>query len=99
VKRLLNKCRSAAEVGKKPEEEREGNAEEQAGDDREVEGGVFAAVHDIAWESTEAKGKLSTEVEKPAEEDKKAAEKEEGAADFAKGRHSRILPEGAEKSL
>jgi hypothetical protein len=99
VKRLLDKCRSAAEVRKKPKEKREGNAEEQASDDREVESGVFAPVNDIAGESTEAKGKLSTEVEKPAENDKKAAEKEEGAAEFAKGLHSGILPEGAEKSL
>jgi hypothetical protein len=52
----------AAEVGKKPEEEREGGAEEEAGDDGKVKGGVLAAMHDVARETAKAQRELPTEI-------------------------------------
>lgn len=54
----------AAEVGDKPEEERERGAEEKAGDDGEVERGVFAAVNDVAGQSAQAEGELVPEIKK-----------------------------------
>jgi hypothetical protein len=76
-------------VGEEPEDEREGGAEQEAGDDREIEGGVFAAMNDVAGKAAESEGELSTEVEKGAEEDKQGANEEEGAAEFAKGIHGK----------
>jgi hypothetical protein len=89
---------SATKMREEPEEEREDSAEEEAGDDREVEGSVFAAVDDVAWKFSEAEGEFCGEVEKSADKDEKAAkEEEENAAEFAKRLHPRILPEAAEK--
>jgi hypothetical protein len=70
-----------------PEEEREGGAEEETRDDGEVEGGVFAAMDDVAGEAAEAEGEFASDVKKGAE----------GAAEFAKRVHPGILPEPAEK--
>jgi hypothetical protein len=84
-------------VGEKPEQERQGAAEEEAGDDGEVKSGVFAAMNDIAGEAAEAEREFSAEIEKSANEDEKAAEEEECAAEFAKRIHPGILPETAEK--
>jgi len=84
-------------MSKKPEEERDGGAEEEAGDDREVEAGVFAAVNDVAGKFSKAEGEFSAEIEKSADEDEKTAEEEQGAAEFAKRVHAGILPEPAEK--
>ena len=55
---------SAAEVGEEPEEEREGGAEKEAGDDREVESGVIAAMDDVAGEAAEADGEFAAEIKK-----------------------------------
>ena len=74
-----------AEMGEKPEQERKGEAENEAGDDGEIEGGVFAAVDDVAGETAEAEGEFAAEIEKRAEDDKKAAEKEQSAAEFRRG--------------
>jgi hypothetical protein len=56
--------RLAAEVREEPKEEGKCCAEDQAGDDREIEGGVFAAMDDVAGEFSEAKRELATEIEK-----------------------------------
>ena len=74
---------------KKPEEERETEAEDKAGDDREVEGGVFAAVDGVAGETAEAQGEFSAEVKQRADKDQEGAENEEGAAEFADGIHGK----------
>ncbi len=82
-----------------PEEEREGGAEEETRDDGEVEGGVFAAMDDVAGEAAEAEGEFAfaSDVKKGADRDEESAENEEGAAEFAKRVHPGILPEPAEK--
>ena len=51
-----------------PEEKREGCAENEAGDDREVESCVFTAVDDVAGEFAEAERELAAEIEKSADE-------------------------------
>ena len=79
---------SATKMREEPEEEREDSAEEEAGDDREVEGGVFAAVDDVAGEAAEAQWEFSAEVKQSADKDQEGAENEEGAAEFAEGIHS-----------
>src|SRR5882672_12424654 len=78
-------------MSKKPEEEREAEAEDKAGDDREVEGGVFAAMDDVAGEAAQTEGEVPAEVEKGTEEDEQAAKQEKRAAEFAErihGKHS-----------
>jgi hypothetical protein len=58
----------AAEMGEEPEENGKCCAEDEAGDDREIEGGVFAAMDDVAREFSEAKRELPTEIEKSADD-------------------------------
>ena len=82
-------------MSRKPEEEREGHAEKQAGDDREVESGAFAAMDDVAGQPAEVKRKFPAEIKKSAQNDEKSPENEDGAAEFAKGVHGRILPQAA----
>jgi hypothetical protein len=65
--------RLTAKVREKPEEQRKGNAENEAGDDGEIESGVFAAVDDVSGELSEAEGELGSEVENGADEHEKAA--------------------------
>ncbi len=79
----------AAEVGEEPEEEREGGAEEETRDDGEVEGGVFAAMDDVAGETAEAEGKFSAEVEESAGENEETAENKKRAAELAEGIHGK----------
>jgi hypothetical protein len=77
------------QVGEEPKQERETEAENEAGDDREVEVGVFAAVDDVAREAAEAKGKFSAEVKQSTNENEEAAENQQGAAEFAEGIHGK----------
>jgi hypothetical protein len=97
VKEVKEKPWLLAELSKKPEEERKTEAEKETGDDREVEGGVFAAVDDVAGEAAEAQRKFSAKVKKSADKDGESAENEEGAAEFAKRVHAGILPEPAKR--
>jgi len=59
----------AAEVREEPEEQGKCCAEDQAGDDREIEGGVFAAMDDVAGELSEAEREFATEIEESADGD------------------------------
>jgi hypothetical protein len=77
----------AAKVGEKPEENRQNDADDETSDDREVEGGVFAAVDDIAGEAAEAEWETAAEIENRAGDDGDGAEEEEGAAEFAERVH------------
>jgi len=72
-----------------PEEQRKCGAEDKAGDDGKVEGGVFAAADDIAGETAKTKRELAAEVEESTEENKEPAEEEESAAEFAEGVHEK----------
>jgi len=56
-------------MSKKPEEERERGAENKAGDDWEIEGGVFAAMDDVAGKFSKAEGEFAAEVKKNADKD------------------------------
>src|SRR6266852_2330555 len=76
-----------------PEEEGEGEAEDEVGDDGEVERGVLAAVNDVAGKASQAERQFAAEEEKRTNEDEEAAEKQEGAAKFAERIHERILGE------
>jgi hypothetical protein len=54
---------STPEVIDEPEEERETDAENEAGDDWEIEGRAFAAIDDVAREFSQAKWKSSPEIQ------------------------------------
>jgi hypothetical protein len=87
LKEVKEKTRLFTEMSKKPEEERKAEAENEAGDDGEVESGVFAAVNDVAGKAAEAQREFSAEVKQSADEDQEGAENEESAAEFAEGIH------------
>jgi hypothetical protein len=80
-----------AVVGEEPEEKRQSEAEDEAGDDGEIESGVFAAVDDVAGEAAEAEGETAAEVKQGAGDGNDGAEDEEGAAEFAEGIHECIV--------
>lgn len=77
----------------KPEEQRNGEAENEASYDGEVEGGVFAAVDDVAGKFSETEGELSAEVENGADDGEQGTEEKEDAAELAKGIHRSIIEE------
>jgi hypothetical protein len=56
-----------AEMREEPEEQGKCCAEEEAGDYREIKGGVFAAMDDVAGESSEVKREFAAEIEKSAD--------------------------------
>jgi len=89
---------SAAEVGDEPEEEREAEAQHEAGDDWEVERGVFAAMDDVAGEAAEAQREFSTEIQKSADEGQERANDEERAAEFAERIHQAKSMRGMRQS-
>jgi len=62
-------------VRNEPKQKRENDAEEQAGNDGEVESGVFAAVDDVAGQLSQAERESAAEIEESADENQKAAEK------------------------
>jgi len=76
-------------VGEEPEEERKTEAAKEAGNDREVDGGMFAAVDDVAGEAAEAQWEFSAEVKQSADKDQEGAENEESAAEFAERIHGK----------
>jgi hypothetical protein len=80
-----------------PEEQRETGAEQEAGNDREIKRGVFAAMDDVAGEAAEAEREFSAEIKKSTQNDEKSTENENSAAEFANGVHSGILPQAAGK--
>jgi hypothetical protein len=86
-------------VGKEPEKKRKAEAEEEAGDDREIEGGVFAATDDVAGEAAEAEWKSCAEIKKCAEEDEEAAKDEKRAAEIAKRIHEKSLEQIGSKEV
>jgi len=53
-------------MGEEPEEEGKDDADEEAGDDGKVEGGVFAAMNDVAGEAAQAEGETGAEVKESA---------------------------------
>lgn len=65
---------SAAEMVDDPENQAEQNADDDAGDQREVEGGALAAMDDVAGQAAEAKGKFGSEIEEGADDDENGAE-------------------------
>ena len=84
-------------MGEEPEKQREKGAEKQAGNDGKVESSVFAAMDDVAGQSSKTKGELAAKVEENADERKQPAQEEEGAAEFAERLHDWILPEAADR--
>jgi len=92
-RRTPKKCGLAAETREEPEEKRERGAENEASDDGKVESGVFAAMDDVARESTQAEGEFVAEIQKSAEENDEDAKEEERTAEFAQGIHVKIVEE------
>jgi len=80
-----------------PEEERKTDAKDEAGDDREIESSVFAAIDNVPREAAEAEERFAAEVEKCTDENDKASEEEERAAEFAEGVHKKIVEERRKK--
>jgi hypothetical protein len=66
--------RLAAEVREEPEKEGKCCAEDETGDDREVESGVFAAMDDVAREFSETKREFAAEIKESADEGQDGAE-------------------------
>lgn len=71
-----NRTGSAAEVGEKPEEEREGEAEDEAGDDGKVKRSMLAAMDDVSGKFAEAERQFRVEIENGADNYQQAPEEE-----------------------
>lgn len=86
-------------MGNEPKKKRKNEAEEQAGNDRKVERGVFATVHDVARQFSRAEGELVPEVKKDADQHQKCSKEDKRAPEIAKRLHRGILPEALGKSF
>jgi hypothetical protein len=53
---------SAAEKGDEPQDKRKAKAEQDRGSDWEVEGGMFAAMDDVAWQAAQPEWETPAEV-------------------------------------
>ena len=63
--------RLAAEVRDEPEEDGESDADDNTGDDRKVERGVLAAMHDVAGKFSEAEWQFVPKIKKDADQNNK----------------------------
>jgi hypothetical protein len=79
-------------VVEEPEKKTKGNAEQQASDNRKVQGGVFAAVHDVSRETAQTERKLDAEEEQRADCHSDGTENHERSAEFAKRIHEETSP-------
>lgn len=86
----------AAEAGEKPENERKHGAEDEAGDDREVESCVLAAMDDVAGKSSKAEREFAREIEQRAGEAQERAGNEENTAEVAERIHRKSVEEKRE---
>jgi len=84
-------------MSKKPEEEREAEAEGETGDDGEIESGVFASMDDVAGEAAETQWEFSAEIKYRANGQEQGAQNEEGAAEFADRIHGKECRRNAVK--
>jgi len=67
---------STAKLIDEPENQADDYADDEAGDDREIKRAVFAAIADVAGQTTEAERKFWSEVEERADEDKHCSDGE-----------------------
>ncbi|OLD83642.1 MAG: hypothetical protein AUF67_00315 [Acidobacteria bacterium 13_1_20CM_58_21] len=84
-------------MSKKPEEERQAEAEDETGDDGEIESGVFASVDDVAGEAAETQWEFSAEIKYRANGQEQGAHNEERAAEFADRIHGKECRRNAVK--
>jgi hypothetical protein len=80
-------------VGEEPEEEAESGAQDETGDDGEVESGMLAAADDVAGEFSQVEGEFGTEVEQGTDEEGEAAENEQRAAEITERVHGGSVKE------
>ena len=78
-----------------PKDQRKKQAQDQARDDRKIEGGVFYTADDVTGKPPEPQQGLSAEVEKAAQKDEESTKDQDDAAEFPKRVHGRILPQAA----
>jgi hypothetical protein len=71
-----------------PKDKTKSSAQKEASGNRKVDGGVFAAMDDIAGETPETEGEARAEEEQPANDGDYAAENEERPAEFAERVHA-----------
>jgi hypothetical protein len=74
-----------------PEDQRQQNAQHDGGDDGEVEGGVLAAIDDVAGEASDGEVEASAEQKQQTEEDEEAAEGDQDFAEIGHRRQFRVL--------
>jgi len=76
-----------------PEEKRKTSAEDEAGDDRKIEGGALATVDDIAREFSQTQGEPAAEIQDRAGDDHHRAKQHQETAEIARWIHSWIVLE------
>lgn len=74
-------------VIEEPEEQAEAEAQDEASDYGEVEGGVLTAMDDVAGKTAETERKFCAEEEQTTNEDEPETDEQNGAAEFAERVH------------
>lgn len=82
-----------------PEKQRNNDADNQAGDDWEVERSVFAAVNDVARQLSQAKWKFVPPIKESTNQGEEPSEEDKRAAEFAQRVHLRQFYSIQQRSL
>ena len=78
----------------KPENQADDYADDQARDDREIKGAVFAAIPDVTGQTTEVERRSWSEVEECADEDEHCSDREEKSPELLDRFHAHSLALG-----
>src|SRR5713101_1712741 len=82
----------------KPEEQAQGEAQDEAGDDGKIKRGVLAAMNDVARQAAKAERQPPAEVEHCADDNKQAAENEQHSSKITEGVHEKSVRENNQRS-
>jgi len=66
-----------------PDDQAEKGAENEASNNREIEGGVFTSMDDVTGQAAEAEGEFAAKIEECADKNENSSEKEKNAAKIA----------------
>ena len=91
--RSLGSVQSAAKLIDQPENQANGHADDQTGDEREIECAMLAAMNDVSGQAAKAERKLWAQIEKRSDENEHGSDGEQQTTELLNGFHSRPCSE------
>jgi len=85
--RSLGSVQSAAKLIDQPENQANDHADDQTGDEREIECAMLAAMNDVSGQAAKAERKLWAQIEKRTDEDEHCSDGEQQTTELLNGFH------------